>query len=241
MTTKHFTDVRIKNADEGTVEAVFSTFDVVDLDGDVTMKDAITDGAVVAISAYGHTSWNGALPVGKGRIRVEGNQAVLDGQFFMNTTGGRDTFETVKEMSAADGPGQQWSYSLTNVESEKGTVDGRTVNILRKIHVDEVSPVFKGAGIDTRTLSVKGAKFSEHVDAVLADVDALIERASEVVALRAEKGKTISEDSAELLEHLDASLERLKALVVEPPVEHSTDEAAHEFARFVSLTRGATS
>lgn len=241
MTTKHFTDVKIKDADEGTVEAVFSTFDVVDLDGDVTVKDAITDGAVVAISAYGHGSWKGALPVGKGRIRVEEKQAVLEGRFFLNTTGGRDTFETVKEMSDLDGPGQEWSYSLTNVESEKGTHDGRQVNILRKIHVDEVSPVFKGAGIGTRTLAVKGAKFSEHADSVLADVDALIERASEVVALRAEKGKTIAEESAELLLRLDESLERLKALVVAPSPDSSPDEVLREYARFVSFSTGVTS
>jgi hypothetical protein len=161
---------------------------------------------------------------------------VLEGRFFLNTTGGRDTFETVKEMSDVDGPGQEWSYSLADVQSEKGTYEGRQVNILRKIHVDEVSPVFKGAGIGTRTLAVKGAKFSEHADTVLADVDALIERASEVVALRAEKGKTIAEESAELLKRLDASLERLKSLVVAPPPEQSPDEVLREFARFVSLS-----
>lgn len=52
---KTLADVELKeDGDRGEVTAVFSTFDVVDADGDVTRKGAFTEGAPVVISAYGH-------------------------------------------------------------------------------------------------------------------------------------------------------------------------------------------
>lgn len=154
---KALTGVTIKDAALGTVEAVFSTFDVVDHDGDLTRKGAFTEGAPVVISAYGHKSHDGVLPVGKGTIHEDGDRAILKGQFFLNTTQGRDTFETVKALSE-DGL-QEWSYSLQNVESERATIDGKSVRIITKVGlVKEVSPVLIGAGIATETLSVKATK-----------------------------------------------------------------------------------
>jgi hypothetical protein len=153
---KALTDVTIKNADLGLVEAVFSRFDVIDKDGDVTRKGAFREGAAVVISAYGHKSWEGQLPIGKGTIHELDDVAVLKGQFFMNTTHGRDAFETVKELSEAGL--QEWSYSLHDVVAKADTVEGRKVRVLEKIGVKEVSPVLIGAGVDTRTLSTKGVK-----------------------------------------------------------------------------------
>lgn len=156
MKTKTLGSVQIKDESQGTVSAVFSTLGVVDSDGDVTVKGAFTDGAHVVISAYGHKSWDGELPVGKGTIREDGDTAVLDGEFFLNTTHGRDAFETVKALSESGL--QEWSYSLEEVESERGKVDGKSVNIISKVTVKEVSPVLRGAGVDTRTLVAKSRK-----------------------------------------------------------------------------------
>lgn len=89
---KQFSRVRIKNAELGQAEAVFSTFGVIDKDGDVTIKGAFTDGQAVVISAYGHGSWDGRLPVGKGVIRQTDTEAICDMEFFLNTTDGADTF-----------------------------------------------------------------------------------------------------------------------------------------------------
>jgi hypothetical protein len=155
--TKSFADVVVKSATEGRVSALFSRFNVVDLDGDVTLPGAIPNGVAVVISAYGHGSWErgqGALPVGKGVIRTTATEAVLDGRFFMDTTAGRDTFTTVKEL----GPLGEWSYSLENVIADRGEWDGQVVRILRSMTVKEVSPVLRGAGIRTATLSAKSAR-----------------------------------------------------------------------------------
>lgn len=148
---KQLSHVEIKSADRGEVSAVFSTFNVVDSDGDVTLPGAFTDGEEVLISSYGHTSWFGALPVGKGRIRTTKSEAILDGQFFMGTTHGRDTFAVIKALGGA----QQWSYGYDVLDSDAGKFDGRDVRLLKKLKVHETSPVLIGAGVNTRTLAVK--------------------------------------------------------------------------------------
>ena len=242
--TKHMSRVEIKDEDRGEVAAIFSTFDVVDSDGDVTLKGAFTDGAPVAISAYGHRSWSGELPVGKGRIRELSTEAVMEGRFFLDTQKGLDTFRTVKAMSEDDM--QEWSYSLDNIKGRKGEHDGRPVRFIESVYVTEVSPVLKGAGVNTRTLSTKSAKFSEHATTVLADVDALITRATEVMALRAQKGKSLGDESADLLSALTADLDRLKELLdtgttnpsSDGEVDPTGDDLAREFARFVAMTQG---
>lgn len=154
MHSKNLRGVEIKNADKGEVSAIFATFDVIDKDGDVTLRGAFTDGQEVRISAYGHASWQGALPVGKGTIRETADGAVLEGQFFMNTTAGRDTFQVVKEL----GGQQEWSYGFDVVKESYGDFDGRRVTFLEELRVHEVSPVMVGAGENTRTMSVKSRK-----------------------------------------------------------------------------------
>src|SRR5215211_2123565 len=153
MATKHLSDVTIKDADRGVVDAVFATFDEIDKDGDVTERGAFPEGAVVPISAYGHASWEGALPVGKARIRQTAKEARVSGQFFMDTAHGRDTFATVKAL-AEDGLGE-WSYGYDPLEYHFGERDDRAVRFLTKLAVHEVSPVLLGAGVNTRTLSAK--------------------------------------------------------------------------------------
>lgn len=148
---KQLSHVELKSGDRGEFSAVFSTFNVIDSDGDVTLPGAFTEGEEVLVSSYGHASWQGALPVGKGRIRTTKSEAIVDGQFFMETSHGRDTFQVVKAL----GGNQQWSYGFDVVEGEPGKHAGREVQFLKKLKVHEVSPVLIGAGVNTRTLAVK--------------------------------------------------------------------------------------
>lgn len=359
MDSKTFSRVEIKSADMGQVTAVFSTFNVLDSDGDITLSGAFQEGAEAPISAYGHTSWGGALPVGKARLRTTGKEAILDGQFFMDTTHGRDAFLTVKQLGSLG----QWSYGYRVLDASFGELDGQDVRYLKSLAVDEFSPVLMGAGVNTRTLSTKGLspntsggapvgfeykaaikphdtkvsdgawdavaavkgisanasvsdlrsmyawvdpeadpeakssyrfphhtgvdgpasvracikgiaalngarggasvpeadrkgvynhlaahlrdadreppelrsgsgdglKFNDELSLVLCELDSVLDRASEVVALRAKKGRSpLSLGSAELMDWLDMDLRRLKSLLT--PTE---DEAAYEFLRFI--------
>lgn len=155
---KSLSGVEIKSVDRGEVEAVFSTFNVIDKDGDVTFPGAFTEGEQVVISGWKHSLWSGAMPVGTGTIRTTRNEAVLQGQFFMDTAAGREHFGVVKGLGAR----QEWSYGFDVLHKpETVSFGGRKANALRKLKVHEVSPVWEGAGIGTRTLAVKATQDGE--------------------------------------------------------------------------------
>lgn len=146
----------VKDAEKGMVEAIFSRFNVKDLDGDITLPDAFVNGAPVLISAYNHKSWYGDAPVGRGTIRVENDCAVLEGQFWLDTEGGRETFNVVKNA----GELQEWSYGFDITKTGEVTEAMRQSGVRRVIagvKVYEVSPVLVGAGIGTETTAVKAA------------------------------------------------------------------------------------
>lgn len=150
MDHKNLKEFKVK--DNGTVEAVFATLNVRDHDGDVTVPGAFEQTRPVTISPYNHASIvGGALPAGKAMITADDVEAKLSGSFFMQTTQGKDTFEVVREM----GPDQQWSYGYDVLDAVAGEKDGQAVQFLRKLDVYEVSPVIRGAGINTRTTAVK--------------------------------------------------------------------------------------
>lgn len=160
--------VQIKNAELGEIEAVFATFNVVDHDGDLTVPEAITDGAKCVISAYGHKSWSGDLPVGFGTITKTASEALFTGRFLIDTPHGRACFDTVKAL-ADEGLGE-WSYGLMNVKAERKTIDGRQVRVIKQVDIPEVSPVLVGAGINTRTLAAKGKQLHSDVFSQLRDL-----------------------------------------------------------------------
>ena len=137
--------------EEGTFEAVFATFNVIDRDGDVTKPGAFQDGQKVRISAWGH-NW-GVLPVGKGVIHADDEKAWVEGRFFLDTEGGQDTYRTVKGLEEL----QEWSYGFDILTSADGEFEGERVRYLEALDVYEVSPVMLGAGIGTRTTGIKGA------------------------------------------------------------------------------------
>lgn len=193
MNTKTTKLLDFKATDEGQVEAVFATLNVVDHDGDVTVPGAFEDGQKVLISAYGHSSWDGVPPVGKGTISANQEVATLKGQFFMNTTNGRDTFNVVKEI----GDQGEWSYGFDTLQADFGTFEDKQVQFLRKLDVHEVSPVLKGAGINTQTLSVKSLKD-------LTD-EQLMNQAIEVCEALKAKGLPVPANLAEMVRDADRS------------------------------------
>lgn len=155
MLRKALFDIQVKDADKGEIEAVIATFNVKDHDGDWTLPGAFEDGAAVRISAYGHESWFGALPVGKGVLKTTDQDARFVGRFFMDTAQGLETFKTVKGMGSL----QEYSYGFDVLERGELTEDLRqrgVFRVLKKLKVHEVSPVLLGAGIGTRTVTVKG-------------------------------------------------------------------------------------
>lgn len=157
IVVKEFGTFEVKDAEKGEVEAVVATIGVIDKDEDIIRPDAIKDGSKVSMSSYGHDAIYGDPPVGKGALYVDGNKVVFKGRMFINTSRGRDTFETLKEMGAD----QQWSFGFRIMGSEVPEEKDRKLGarrILTKLDCFEVSPVIIGAGVGTRTLAMKSAE-----------------------------------------------------------------------------------
>ncbi|MFE6846558.1 HK97 family phage prohead protease [Streptomyces sp. NPDC057686] len=230
MHKKSLSGVEFKDAGNGEVEAVFATLGVKDSDGDVTLKGAFQEGAPCRISAYNHSSWQGALPIGKGTIHEEGDEVVFRGEFF-DTQAAQDTRKTLKGL----GDLAEWSYGFTILESEPGDFKGERVRYLKRMDPHEISPVLLGAGVGTHTRSIKSGEdtLTEAVEAVAA----VIERAERVEALRAEKGLKLTDASRKSLEGLREPLVRLLGLLDEEESTKSSDsDLWREELKFIAAT-----
>ncbi len=226
--------LEFKKDKPGNFRIVFAKTGVIDLDSDVTNQGAFPAGKMIPMSAYGHGSWQCELPVGKAVITEEGNEVIADGEFFLNTTHGKDHYETIKAL----GDIQEYSYGFEPTEYEFGEFEGKDVRFLKKVDVYEISPVLKGAGIGTHTLSIKSDKeltLNDEFEAVLATNSKFIERCKGLVALRATKGKDLSAANKERLIKLQGSLaglsEELKTLISEP--YKTNNEAQKVYAQFL--------
>lgn len=199
----------------GTFMAVFSNFGVIDSDGDITLPGAIQDGASVKVSYWGHR-WHD-LPAGRGIIRTDGESAWIEGAFFLDTTHGRDHYETVKAL----GDLCEWSYGYDILDADRDVRDGVAVQILKKLHVFEVSPVLRGAGVGTHTVSVKaGRVLSASNLALVEDAIAALSRLRDAAAREDESGKADtsgqSKDAGELARIAGELAQLVDTMTTEP-------------------------
>ncbi len=212
--------VDLKDAKDGTFVARIATLGVRDKDNDITRPGAFTEGKTVLVSAYMHGSWIGRLPVGKATIHEQGNEVVAEGQFNLNTTEGRDTYEAVKFAPEL----QEWSYGFYPELTEDGKGEEAGARILVKVNEKEISPVLVGAGVNTGVLAIKnkseGVTYAEQAEAALAAVNDLADRTKALADLRLKEGRTLSpanrarvQDVADALVKVEADL---KTLLAEP-------------------------
>jgi len=141
----------------GTFRAIFSTLNVEDQQGDITLPGAFGEQKVL-ISQYNHGSWErgvAALPIGVGRIYEQGEEAIIEGEFDMDDPAAVSTYKKMKYIHSK-GRVQEFSYALPEIDYEFREQNGHRVRVLKKIRVPEVSPVLMGAGIRTRLLDIKG-------------------------------------------------------------------------------------
>ncbi len=150
--------LELKGDDSGAFVATIATLGVVDRDADVTFPGAFAIGKAIPISSYGHGSWNGALPVGRGVLNADATHAWVDGKFFTNTAAGADTYRTVKGLGGL----AQWSYGydvvlgITSTDPRMKAYPSARRGLV-SVNVHEVSPVLVGAGIGTATTAIKSA------------------------------------------------------------------------------------
>lgn len=147
-------EVKLTGDDQpGYVEAAFSLFGKVDSDRDIVESTAFKSGQEVPL-VWAH-DWQ--KPVGKGKISVLDDRAIFKGRFFVNTTSGRDAYETVKEMGSL----QQWSWGFRVTDSSMEQRGGEHIRVIKKADVFEVSPVLVGANRETHTVAIKSGDVAD--------------------------------------------------------------------------------
>lgn len=153
MITKSLTPREVDLPDEGRIIATFATLNTVDKDGDILARDSIGLQDVI-VSQYDHAVWKGDLPIGKGTVTESGNHAIADLELFMANETAREHFEVIKGL----GDKGQWSFGFSIIGKDKPTAEQRKAGAKRIItgtKVFEVSPVFRAAGVGTRTIAAK--------------------------------------------------------------------------------------
>jgi len=192
----------------GSVQAVFSTFGVVDSDNDVVLASAFTDSQAVPMT-WSHR-WE--MPVGKGLVRVREADALFDGAFFIDTDAGLEAYKTVKAMGSL----QEWSWGFRVVDAGYEQREQQIVRVIKRAEVFEVSPVLVGAGVGTYTEAIKGhSGYAEEAETVLATVENFIERSKALATLRAKEGRVLSEANRKRLTSLLESLQAVGADIQE--------------------------
>ena len=150
-------EIKADGDDAGAFSARIATLHVIDKDNDVTIKGAFEGSDPVRVSRFNHSSAvRDDLPVGVATIQEVGDQVIAEGQLNLDTVGGRDLYDTLK-FEAKNNVASEWSYGFTVEESEDGEQDDQKVRFLRRLKAFEISPVMRGAGMDTATLAVKTA------------------------------------------------------------------------------------
>lgn len=199
--------LELKADAEGSFRAVFATFDVIDHDGDVTRPGAFKDGTEVIIGAYGHNTRE--LPIGKGVIRTDQQEAAVDGEFFLDVPHAQQSYQTIKAIGSL----QEWSYIFMPTKVSFGQFEGQQVRFLEGIDVFSVDPVLAGAGIDTRTTAIKGLMlpFVEHCERFEELLAEFAKRVKERSAVREKEGRTLSAANVERLSSIAESLKAASA------------------------------
>lgn len=266
MEVKEFQVKDFSLTTEGEVKVAFAEFGAVDREGDYTFPGAMPDGKELPISAYSHASWpakGGLLPTGRGSIKEDGGLAVFDGRFFMKTSHGRDTYETVKEMGGL----QEWSYGYEVLEKAAPPKGVKAKRGLKLLDVFEISPVLIGAGSRTFTMGIKsvdellaadleglesdeaiqqllkdgplaGLSFAEMSSRVLRDVEAFTGRAASIADMRLKEGRAISgARQAELTGSRERLAEAIAAIdkILADAAPKTTDDESEAKARLMRM------
>ena len=197
-----------EDGDTRYIEAVFSLFDTIDSDNDVTKANSLRSGYTGnKVPLVWNHDWSKVI--GRGIIETDNQKAVFKG-YFLNTEAGKEAYETVKAMQDM----QQFSYGFQVLKSSKGThIDSKgeevPVRVLEDVKVWEVSPVLVGAQQNSFVQALKSG-----LEPVDDEIKAEMQVESTEPEVSSETDASISKSSQQgmrLGEHAVASLEELKA------------------------------
>lgn len=219
-------------AEEGLVEAVVSTFGILDHDHEIVLASAFKDGQELPL-IWGH-DWS-SLPIGKGVISVQSDRAVFSGRLFMDTTPGLDAFRTMKNMGAL----QQFSWGFTPTKIEIREHEGEQVPHIVESEPHEVSAVLVGSNPRTGILDIKGhgLSYDDHFARLQVAVSEFGERTRSRIETWRKEGRAISTARRTRMEGVSGSLrsaaDEIDAMLEETaPKEPKSASAETAWLRF---------
>ena len=207
-------DLSFKNApielkedgDTRYIEAVFSLFDTIDSDNDVTKANSLRSGYTGnKVPLVWNHDWSKVI--GRGIIETDNQKAVFKG-YFLNTEAGKEAYETVKAMQDM----QQFSYGFQVLKSSKGThIDSKgeevPVRVLEDVKVWEVSPVLVGAQQNSFVQALKsGLQTFDDVETESEEVKQEDEEAKYGKCTYEKDGKCAKEKDLKISSATDASI-----------------------------------
>jgi Caudovirus prohead serine protease len=160
----------------------------------------------------------GAMPFGKARVYEDNGVAYAELHLNLETEAGREWHSHLKFDLSTGRPAQEWSYGFGVVDAADEQRGTDRIRNLKRVDVHEVSPVVRGAGVGTSTLSMKSrGGFGGQIDGVIAEVGDIIDRWESVAALRQSEGREMSKERRDQLAGLKGRIEQL--LGEAPPKE----------------------
>jgi len=218
---------------KGEGSAIIAELNTVDHDGDITIEGAFGEQQVNLLGSHQHHTPR----LGKATLKEDGGFAVADFKFNLDDDAlwAKEWYSALKFDMENGEPLQEWSYGFDIIDSEEGMVDGKKVRYLKSLKVHEVSPVLRGAGIGTGTMSIKSNNmtFKEEMDRaymLLTDIHGFVSRAGSLAELRAKEGRKLSETNTK-------GLESFKILLTELGKEVNTLVDSEEGIKSDDVTR----
>ena len=197
-----------EDGDTRYIEAVFSLFETIDSDNDVTKANALRSGYTGnKVPLVWNHDWSKVI--GRGIIETDNQKAVFKG-YFLNTEAGKEAYETVKAMQDM----QQFSYGFQVMKSTKGThIDSKgeevPVRVLEDVKVWEVSPVLVGAQQNSFVQALKsGLQTFDDVDTEFEEVKQEDEESKYGKCTYEKDGKCAKEKDLKISSETDASVSK---------------------------------
>lgn len=199
--------------DDGSFEAVIATLNVVDSDGDIILPGAFQNATVSVLPAHDSRS----VMLGKAKMEDRDDKAIAVGKYNLDIPTAKDWHSALKFDLKTPPAIQEWSFAFRIVESSMETRDGEDIRILEKLDVMEVSPVLRGAGVGTITLTAK-QRFADQLESTLKAAEATLERAMQIAKLRANKSKprTLSDDHKSRIKAIVDKFEEIQSVLSGP-------------------------
>jgi hypothetical protein len=189
----------VKKLGEGKATVVIATLRTKDRDGDVLLPGAFGDQIVPVVGAH---DWK-MPPIGKARVFEQGNEAIADISFNLDTTEGKNWYNAIRFDWENPPPKAQysWGFQVPPTHTHRGKHENEDVRFLHAsesgepLPIAEVSPVLLAAGRNTRSLSVKAFEDLPEPETTTGEFDDLKAAGVQVQSLIFPKSKWESADA----------------------------------------------